>query len=552
MQSGDSGKAATFAISATQFDIVFSSGSSSSGMTKLAPASPITHVFVLMLENHSFDHMFAMSEIPGITAATTNNCNSYTVNNEPSSACVQTSTLLKMTTDPGHEFMDVVQQLTGQTTYQPGHYPPINNSGFAQNYATSTSEGTGLPAPDHVGDIMGCFATATQLKTLYSLATSSTLCDQWYSSLPGPTWPNRFFAHGASSSGLDDSPSDKQICNWETGTGFEYPNGSIFQALSNAKIPYRFYHDSSGIPSFQSIYSDDPQNGSSLGAVPQVSSLKGVSASDFELLGTFANDLQGPYPYPYTFIEPHYGDVSGSYIGGSSQHPMDDVYGGEGLLYAVYSAIRSSPYWNTSLLIVTYDEHGGFYDCVGPGTAPAPGDNPDYGYNKRGFDFKVYGVRVPAVIASPLIPAGVNHTLFDHSSIPKTLEKLWGLKALTARDGAANSITQLLLQAPRTDCPMSLDSPALLLKSRPPMTPQERALIDAQPLPPRGNLIGALCNLKKADIELSGGTPAEIAAIETRFQAIQTRGEARAYADEVMQKVGLVQQQRRISRRQMP
>ena len=553
MQSGDSGKATTFSVDTKQFDIVFSSGKRSGGMTQLAPASPITHVFVVMLENHSFDNIFAMSGIKGIKAATTSNSNSYQDNGNNYTYNVQPSTPLSMTTDPGHEFQDVAEQLTGKSYPKGGPYPTINNLGFATNYATSNSENTGLPSPQHIGDIMGCFATPIQLKTIYNLATAYTLCDQWYSSLPGPTWPNRFFAHGASSSGLDDSPTKKEMAEWEGG-GFKYPNGSIYQALSKANIPYRFYHDSSGIPYFQSIYSDDPQNGSKLGAVPQVSSLAGVSISnDFELLGDFTSDLQGPYPYPYTFIEPHYGDVSGKYIGGSSQHPMDDVYGGEALLAAVYSAIRKSPYWNTSLLIITYDEHGGFYDCVGPGKAPTPGDNPTYGYNTWGFDFTLYGVRVPAVIVSPLVPADVNHTLFDHSSIPKTLEDLFGLKALTQRDAAAKSVKDLLLKTPRTDCPMSLDKPLPPLKAaRPPMTAQERAVIDAQPLPERGNLIGALWNLRKAEIELSAGTPAELTAINARFAAIKTRGDARAYADQVMQKVGIVQQQRRLAQRHRP
>jgi phospholipase C len=100
---------------------------------------------------------------------------------------------------------------------------------------------------------------------------------------------------------------------------------------------------------------------------------------------------------------------------------MDDVYGGEHLLAAVYAAIRNSPYWNTSLLIITYDEHGGVYDSVNPpGGAPAPGDNPSYGYSTHGFTFEQYGVRVPAIIVSPLVPAGtVDHTLYDHSSCAK-------------------------------------------------------------------------------------------------------------------------------------
>lgn len=125
---------------------------------------------------------------------------------------------------------------------------------------------------------MACFATPTQLPVMQQLAQTFAICDQWYSSLPGPTWPNRFFLHGASSSGLDDSPSSAQMAEWELpGEGFRYPKGSIYDALRAAGIPYRFYIDSTGAPLYRSLYSDDPQAGSALGAVAQVSSLSGVT-----------------------------------------------------------------------------------------------------------------------------------------------------------------------------------------------------------------------------------------------------------------------------------
>jgi phospholipase C len=554
LQQGDVGKPPTLSVSTTEFDVALHSGGCKGGMKRLAAYAPVTHVFVLMLENHSFDNMFAMSGIPGITAATTSDLNSY--GGEPYN--VQSSAPLSMPTDPGHEFLDIFEQLHGPgVQWEPGPYPQPNNSGFAANYATSESEGTGLPPPQDIVDVMACFATQTQLPVIYQLATEFALCDHWFSSLPGPTWPNRFFVHGASSSGLDDSPSTTQMKEWEVPAfGFKYPKGSIYDALSKAGISYRFYRDSTGLPKEQSLYSDDPQNGSIVGAVAQVSALSGQNLDEVELLGQFASDLQGLYPYQYTFIEPHYGDVTGeTYAGGSSQHPMDDVYGGENLLAHVYAAIRNSPYWNTSLLIVTYDEHGGLYDSVPPGSAHPPNDKPTYGYNTHGFQFDWYGVRVPAVVVSPLIPAGtVDPTPYDHSSVPKTLEKLFGLQPLTQRDKTANSVVQLLsLDTPRTDCPTSLNSPAPpLAAARPRMTAQELALKDAEPLPQSGNLVGALHILRKTEIELSGGTPPELAAIHARFNAIQTRGHARAYAASVMEKVGIAREQRKLAARRRP
>lgn len=547
----------TFAVSPTEFDMKLHSHGCTGRVKKLAPYAPISHVFVVMLENRSFDTMFAMSGIKGIRAATVKNFNEY----KNKVYTVQTCAQLSLPTDPGHEFLDVVEQLCGegaQKKWDPktGIYPPMDNMGFVANYATTTDEGTGLPPEGDIGDVMACFATPHQLPTIFQLAKSFTLCDQWYSSLPGLTWPNRFFLHGASSSGMDANPSKGQIEWWEL-DGFKYPNGSIYDALKKAGTPYRFYNDTTGSEVLgKSIYSDHPEKGSVFGAVPQVTSLHGVELWEIWSLQQFASDLQGPYPYPYTFIEPHYGNVKDdTYEGGSSQHPMDNMYGGEHLLAAVYSAIRNSPYWDSSLLVITYDEHGGLFDMVSPPRdAKPPGDNPPPGYNVNGFKFDVYGVRVPAIVVSPLIPAGrVDKTLYDHTSVLKTLEDLFGLKHLTERDKAANSLVHLpFSETPRTDCPTSLDVPPRPMETKPPMTAEERARLDALPLPDSGNLVNALYTLKKAEIAMSGKTPPELAAIHARFATIQTRGDAEAYARSVLEKVRIIQAQRKLESQLVP
>ena len=557
LQHGDAGRSITLSVDTSTFDVALHSGGCKDGMTRLSPAAsaPISHVFVVMLENHSFDNMFAMSGLPGITAATTSDSNSYTDGNGVTTSFnVQSGAPLSLTTDPGHEFADVVEQLCGENIVFPpgGPYPAIDNSGFAASYATSTSEDPHIAPPlGDVQNIMDCFNTPLQLQVLYALAQQFSICDHWHSSLPGPTWPNRFFLHGASSSGFDDSPSSTQMAGWELpGGGFHYPNGSIYQRLDSASIPYRFYNDSTS--SFHSAYSDDPGAGSVVGAVPQVTALSGVSITDINSLGHFAADLQGPYPFPYTFIEPHYGDITGgTYAGGSSQHPMDDVYGGEHLLAAVFSAIQASPYWNSSMLVVLYDEHGGFYDSVPPPGADAPGDNPSYGYNSHGFDFMTLGVRVPAVVVSPLVAAGsVDSTVFDHASIPRLLEDLWGLNPLTDRDAnAASPLSGLSLAAPRTDRVVLPAPQPPLHAASVPLTQAQRSVMLARPLPESGNLAGALANLRKADVELSGGTPPELAAIAARHATVRTRGDAEAYAAEVLAKARMVQRQRELARR---
>ncbi len=192
----------------------------------------VEHVFVLMLENHSFDNMLAMSGIPDIIRATNFNSNVWnkTIYN------VRTGAPVSMPTDPGHEFSDTLEQLAGcGASYQPWNYPTVNNSGFAVNYATTTNEGPTPPAAD-VGDIMACFNTPIQLPVPYYLAKNYAVCDQWFSSMPGPTWPNRFFVHGASSNGLDHMPTDAELALWNSVDGFSYPNGSIYDLLNANNI----------------------------------------------------------------------------------------------------------------------------------------------------------------------------------------------------------------------------------------------------------------------------------------------------------------------------
>lgn len=163
LQSADAGKQIHVGFDTLNVTLNLPSGAASAPLQNLGgntPAqypNPITNIFVLMLENHSFDNIFAMSGIPGIRVATTKNSNkagktTYNVRgNAPAG----------MPTDPGHEFQDVVEQLAGSgAKYVKGKpYPAINNSGFAANYATSTTEG---PAPHSadIGDIMACFKYA--------------------------------------------------------------------------------------------------------------------------------------------------------------------------------------------------------------------------------------------------------------------------------------------------------------------------------------------------------------------------------------------------------
>lgn len=486
----------------------------------------IQHVFVLMLENRAFDHLLGFSGITGTDAETgqPTSLNGLTGNetNTFNGATDQVSQPADyaMTVDPGHEFPDVLCQLCGPAATYPsgGAYPPIDNSGFTASFANAVNK-TSPPRPP-LAEILKCYAPA-QLPVLNALAQEFAVCDNWHASLPGPTWPNRMFVHAASSAGLDHSPSSQEIAAWELLGGYKFPNGTIFDALRKK-------------PNLQRrLYAGDH--------FPMMAALKGIGLDDIRGYENFAADLQGPFPYNYVFIEPSYALLN-DYKGSTSEHPLDDIRLGEGLIKSTYEAIRNSPLWPNSLLILTWDEHGGFYDHSAPPPAIAPGDTlPGHEHNNYGFTFERYGPRVPAVIVSPWIPRNtIDHRLYDHASVPATLEKLWTMPPLTQRDAQANNVLPLLsLTAARTDAPTSLPSPdqsvgaPLLAKATARAAVYSAPETAARPDAPidDGNLPVVLHSAMRQDIQMQG----EQARLQivTRVAAMKTRREAADYLAEV-------------------
>ena len=167
------------------------------------------------------------------------------------------------------------------------------------------------------------------------------------------------------------------------------------------------------------------------------------------MFSDFAAAAKGGTLPAFTFLEPSWSST------GNSQHPNYDVALGEQLIHDVYETLREGPGWPQTLLVITYDEHGGCYDHVPPPYGATP---PDVDAGEFGFDFTRFGVRVPTVLVSPLIAPGTVYrvpagsTPLDHTSVLKTVEQRWGLPALTARDAAAPGFGDVLtLATPRTD-----------------------------------------------------------------------------------------------------
>jgi phospholipase C len=480
----------------------------------------IQHIFVLMLENRSFDHMLGFSMITGRDAETGQPTQVNSLAGSESNVfngatyTVSKGADLVMPVDPGHEFTNVLGQLCGSgASYPPrGAYPAIDKSGFVASYAASG--GSGAP-----GEVLKCFAPE-QLPVLTAVAQEFAICDNWHASMPGPTWPNRMFVHAASSGGLDHSPSNQEIVGWETIGGFQFKAGSIFDALKREGVAYRLYAG------------DD---------FPMVAALKGISLLDIHHYADLAGDLaKTACPCSYVFIEPSY-DVLNEYRNSTSQHPLTDITLGEGLIKETYEAIRKSVAWDTSILVITWDEHGGFYDHVSPATAVAPGDSsPNDKYNQYGFTFELYGPRVPALVISPLIPKNtIDHRLYDHASLPAMIEAVFGLSPLTARDRQANSPHQLLsLSEARTDTPMTLPSPAgaavsaVMSMAVPDLDTSAASRPDETVN--QGTLPVILNAALRQDLEMS---PDKRAQILKRVQSIKTREQARKYLAEVQRKL---------------
>jgi phospholipase C len=183
----------------------------------------------------------------------------------------------------------------------------------------------------------------------------------------------------------------------------------------------------------------------------------------------FLADVQAGTLPSYTFIEPNmicsekYGpenDMHPAFAIFDTGAPTNALYG-EKLIYDVYTALRESDYWEKTLLIITFDEHGGCFDHQPPGPAVSP-DGVVIPANKKcdgqgsNFDFKRLGVRVPAVLVSPWIEQGtICHTQFDHTSVIKTASNKWLQgKSLTNRDANASDVSDVLtLSSARTDVP---------------------------------------------------------------------------------------------------
>ena len=381
-------------------------------VTNEGQPDPIRHVIQLILENRSFDQMLGCTkaiypELEGIDPnkpARNSDCRGVEFVQAP----MEVRQMLQW--DPHHEVGHVAVQLDD------------HNSGFVRDFSLAYPDSTDAARTF----IMGYYPLGF-LPALHTLARNFTICDHWFSSLPGPTWPNRFFALSGTSNGRVNMPDDGTHTADLPGY-FQQTQDTLFDRLNEAAIHWKVYfHD-----------------------IPQTTVLanqrKSHNVARYFYVDQFFEDARGlEREFPeYCLIEPDYMG-----FGQNDAHPPHDIMASEKLIADVYNAIRANDaLWKSTLLIVMYDEHGGFYDHVEPPPAVPPDDATPSEYS-----FSRLGVREPAILVSPWTEARVAPTQLDHTSVLKYLTEKWKLGPLGRRTAAATGIGLAIhTSAPRTDC----------------------------------------------------------------------------------------------------
>lgn len=357
--------------------------------------SRVDHIVVLMLENRSFDHMLGYlsleggrADINGLGAGMGNSHGGQVYAPRHLTATKMESKAL----DPDHSGGATDRQInSGQM------------DGFVESYA-ATLASRNVPNADP-GAIMGYF-NAADVPVYDHFAGQFCVCDGWHSSVPGATWPNRLYAvAGAADGSRDDRHGLPPL----------YNKASFVRHLDAKQVPWRWYsYDPGTLRCVDSSYLIGHHE--HFAYVDKVklhwtTQLEELVVIDEDSSSFLEDAVRGNLP-AVSWIDPNFNDLNLVGEPSNDDHPPSDVQEGQELVFRVYNALATGPLWEKTLLIVTYDEHGGFFDHVPP---PQAEDDDQVNFGR-------YGVRVPAMIVSPWVgAASVSHTLFDHTSIIKTI-----------------------------------------------------------------------------------------------------------------------------------
>jgi phospholipase C len=321
---------------------------------------------------------------------------------------------------------------------------------------------------DIVGGVAMGYWTGDDLPFTYSLARAFPIADRWFCSLLGQTHPNRRYLIAGTSVGLTQTVNPTTPAGAAALTSPVPPAGTIFNQLDKHGISWTNY---AALFPFGATPELFPVNDQATEAVHQ------KPFAQF-----FADAAAGTLP-SVTLLDPDYST--------QSQENPENIVLGEAVLAQVVHALGSSPLWPRTLFVLTYDEHGGYFDHVPPPPALAPDAfAPSVFPGESTYDgFARYGFRVPSVVVSPYAKRHhVSHQLYDHTSVLAMIERKWNLPALTFRDANANDLTDFLdLHALRRSRPTFPTLPRL---AAPGNTPAALACSTTGPgvIPPPGSI----------------------------------------------------------------
>ncbi|HET6915467.1 MAG TPA: alkaline phosphatase family protein [Acidimicrobiales bacterium] len=396
------------------------------------------HIVIVMQENHSFDNYLGMLPVSGQPAA---DGFTFDKKGEP----VNWNPL-------GAERMYVYHQSgedgathTGSQSWNDSHVQIDNGKmdGFAQT------------GPGSMG-----YYNEDDLPFYYSLAKTFTLGNRWFCSVPAQTYSNRRFLMAATASGVVST----NISN----VGVRPANGTIWDRLSSYSISWKNYF--TDLPSSAIIDYTVTAHPGNYARIEEfyldaaAGTLPSVSLVDCDF-GALTGEVGGQLPGSVPLVPPTFGSLPANVLNttAESEENPQNVQLGEAFVARIVNAVMSGPAWHRTLLLWTYDEHGGYYDHVAPPAAILP-DNipPDISTTDYPGTYNLLGPRVPAVVVSPFARRNaVTDETHDHTSVLATIEAQWNLPALTYRDANASTVADFLdmSQMPFAE-PPSLAAPA--------------------------------------------------------------------------------------------
>jgi phospholipase C len=377
----------------------------------------VEHIVVVMMENRSFDHMLGYLRLPQWQLGDPS---------DPESMIDGIDGTHKVTWDG----VDYTPLALGHSTWKPPQYgdPPHGGSPVGWQVA---EPGRFIATyvekhPDAEPRGIVGYLTAKEVPVYDFLAREYCVCDRWHCSVPGATWPNRMFALAGNAGGETDVPETVLEGLWGKET--------FFRDLDRLGVSWRWYSsDPSLLRAIDKNYRvDDDRDRFAF-----------FDESTERQKRNFLTDARNGDLPSVSWVDPNFFKVPivDSPVEANDDHPPHDVALGQKFINVVYEALRTSPNWERSLMIITYDEHGGFYDHA---KVPSP-----------------LGPRVPAIVVSPWVkPGRPYHELLEHTSIIKTILERFGDAAAIERMGPrvyfANDVWPMLTESsPRPGPPVA-------------------------------------------------------------------------------------------------